>query len=406
MPADRSAGTPPEAISRLELIALIAMLMATVAFSVDAMLPALPDIAADVAGGDVTRVALVVAVFMAGMGLGTLVAGPLSDAHGRHPVALGGAAIYIPSALMGALANSLEILLIARFLQGIGASGPRIVAMAIVRDLFSGRQMAQTISFVMTIFTVVPVLAPTMGAVIAGAFGWRAIFVCFAVFSILSILWLRLRQPETLPPEARRPFRIAALKSGLRDVLGSVLVRRAILAQSLVYAVLFICLMSSQPVIDAAFGRGASFHYWFGGVALVSSAASFLNAAIVVRLGMVRVIRSSLLVTAVYAVTYLVSLLTLGTDGALPFALFLILLVAGFSLAGLCIGNLNALAMQPLGHVAGLAASTISAISTSLGALLAAPTTLLFDGTPLPATLGIIAATVAAMALSRGLTDV
>ena len=405
MTALQSETRPRPVVSRGEFVAMIAMLMATVAFSVDAMLPALPQIAEDVAGGDVTDAALVVATFMAGMGLGTLFAGPLSDAYGRHPVALGGAAIYIPAALAGALAQSIEFLLVARFIQGLGASGPRIVALAIVRDLFSGRQMAQTISFIMTVFAIVPVLAPSLGALLAWAFSWRGIFVAFALFSIISITWLRLRQPETLLPEKRRPFRMRMLAAGLVEILRTPMVARAILAQSMVYSVLFIALMTSQPVIDEVFGRAATFPFWFGVVALISAGASFLNAAVVVRVGMPRVVRTSLAATAGYALFFLIYMTAIDGSGDVTFFLFLILLCAGFSLAGLCIGNLNAIAMQPLGHIAGLAASTISALSTSLGALLAAPATVFFDGTALPAAIGLLISTIVALIVAQGLAE-
>lgn len=381
------------------------MLMATVAFSVDAMLPALPSIAGDVAAGDVKQAAMVISTFMIGLGLGTLFAGPLSDAYGRHAIAVGGAAIFIPASLLAAVTGSIELLLVARFAQGIGASGPRIVALAIVRDLYVGRQMARTISFVMTVFAIVPVLAPSVGAVIDWAFGWRAIFIAFALFSAISILWLKLRQPETHPVSKRRPFRVDALKSGLKDILSNRMVMRSVMAQSLVYTILFISIMSSQPVIDQTFGRAASFPLWFGAIAMVAAGASFLNAAVVVRLGMAWVIRLSLTAMAVYALFYAGLLSLIDGQSTLAFALFLALICAGFSLAGLCIGNLNAIAMQPMGHIAGLAASAISAISTSLGALLASLSTLFFDGTALPATLGILISATIARLLAEKLSE-
>ena len=183
------------AISRAELVALLAMLAATIAFSIDAMLPVLPDIAGALTPDDPNRAQLVIAAFVLGMGVGTLLAGPLSDAYGRHAVAVGGALVYTGAALYCVVAPSIEALLAARLAQGLGAAGPRVVALAITRDLFSGRQMARIVSFVMTVFALVPVIAPTMGAAIAWAFGWRAIFLSFAVFSVVSVAWLLLRQP-------------------------------------------------------------------------------------------------------------------------------------------------------------------------------------------------------------------
>ncbi|NNL72836.1 MAG: MFS transporter, partial [Silicimonas sp.] len=194
MPADTAAGTARSPISRVELIALMGMLTATVAFSIDAMLPALPEIGVALNPAEPQRAQLVIAAFVLGLGVGTLFTGPLSDAFGRRPVAVAGAVIYSAAALYAATADSLDAVLVARAVQGLGAAGPRVVTLAIIRDLFAGRQMARITSYVMMVFTLVPVLAPSLGAGIAWAFGWRAIFLSFAVFSFISITWLLLRQ--------------------------------------------------------------------------------------------------------------------------------------------------------------------------------------------------------------------
>ena len=227
-------------ISRLELVSLLAMLSATVAFSIDAMLPALPDIAGDLAPGSANKAQLILGAFILGLGLGTFVAGPLSDDFGRRRIAVTGAVIYTVAALVAAFAPSLELLILARFVQGLGAAGPRVAAMAIVRDLFSGRQMAQVLSYVIFVFTLAPVFAPSIGWTIAWAFGWRAIFVSFAVFSVVSMAWLMIRQPETLAPENRRPFRLGKLAEGAREIVGNRQVRLATLAQTLIFTTLFL----------------------------------------------------------------------------------------------------------------------------------------------------------------------
>ena len=234
-------------ISTTELVAILAMLAATTAFSIDAMLPVMPEIAGDLSPDDPNRVQLIVATFLVGMGLGTLFTGPLSDAYGRRSIAVGGAIVYCLAAICAALAPNIETILAARLVQGLGAAGPRVVALAMTRDLFSGRQMARVISFVMMVFALVPVFAPTLGAVIAWAFGWRMIFGSFVVFSIASVGWLLLRQPETLPIESRRPFRISEIINGVAEIGTNKKVVRAVIAQSLIYAMLFVVLMTSQP---------------------------------------------------------------------------------------------------------------------------------------------------------------
>ncbi|MCE8441935.1 MFS transporter, partial [Rhodovulum sulfidophilum] len=154
---------------------MTALLFATVAFSIDAMLPALPEIGAELTPDNLNKAQFVVTSFMLGMGAGTLIMGPLSDCFGRKPVILGTAAAYMLGAAIAGLGQSLEWLLIGRVIQGFGAAGVRVVALAVVRDLYSGRDMAKIVSFVMTIFTILPALAPSVGAVVMAGFGWRGI---------------------------------------------------------------------------------------------------------------------------------------------------------------------------------------------------------------------------------------
>lgn len=195
------------------------MLMATVAFSIDAMLPAMGQIAADLTPQAPVRAQLIVPYFVIGLGVGTFFTGPLSDAFGRRPVVIGGGLLYLLGAMLSWMAPTLETLLVARVLQGLGAAGARVVAMAIIRDRFSGREMAQVTSFVIMIFTLVPALAPTIGAGLIWAFGWHGISAAFLVFAIAIGLWFFLRQPETLRPEDRRALQLLPLLGAMGEVL-------------------------------------------------------------------------------------------------------------------------------------------------------------------------------------------
>lgn len=383
--------TDPRApLSRLELVALLAMLSATVAYSIDAMLPVLPDISAELVSRGTNDAQLVIGAFILGMGLGTFFTGPLSDAYGRKPIAVGGAAIYTLAAISAAWAQSLEALLVARFVQGIGAAGPRVMAVAIVRDLFRGRAMAQIMSYVIFVFTLVPILAPSIGWAIAWAFGWRAVFYSFAVFSLLSIVWLVIRQPETLAPEAQRPFRPGKLLDGTREVLTNRHVIVAMIVQTLIFAILFASLMSSQQVFDEVLGAGDSFPLWFGLMGLLASFANLINARIVVRLGMREVVRRALLVHGVLTLVFLVAQITDLLPAGWVFPVAFLWMTANFYLAGFGIGNMNALALEPMGHMAGLAASIITALATIGSAVLAAPIGLAFNGTMVPLSLGVL----------------
>lgn len=387
--------------SRTEFTVLIAMLFATVALSIDAMLPALPEIAATMSPGAPNRAQLVVTSFVLGMGIGTLFAGPLSDRFGRRRVLLAGGALYALAALACWAAPSLEMLLIARVVQGIGAAGPRTVTLAIVRDLYSGREMAKIVSVAMSIFSLVPAVAPLMGQAVMGFGPWQGIFIAFLVFSALTMGWFALRQPETLPPERRKPLEPAALWSATREVLALPVVRLSIVAQALVSGMLFGVLSSMQGIFDVRFDRAESFPLWFALIAVVSMWGSIVNARVVVRLGMRRVL--NLTFAAQIAVTG--GLWFLNVAGLMPeslaFPAHILWTICIFAMMGLTLGNLNAMAMEPLGHVAGLAASVISSLGTIGSVLLAVPLGLLFDGTALPLMAGVLAYAILCLGLMR-----
>jgi DHA1 family bicyclomycin/chloramphenicol resistance-like MFS transporter len=377
--------TPRTPLSRPEFVALMAMLMAVVAFSIDAMLPALPNIAADLSPDAPNRAPLIISAFVFGLGLGTVVAGPLSDSFGRKSVILGGVAVYAAGAVLAWQAQSLEWLLAARVLQGFGGAGPRVVALAIIRDLYSGRAMAQMVSFVIIVFTLVPAIAPTFGAgVIALSGSWRGIFPAFVVFAAVAAVWLLLRQPETLPPERRQPARFGALAAATAEILRHPVVRGAITVQVLAFGILFSCLSSVQLVFDTTFGRADTFHLWFGLIAVVGAGGGFLNAFLVVRMGMRQVIERTLWAQIAGSSLFLIGTAAGLWSGEVYFVIFLAWTASVFATAGLTLGNINALALEPMGHIAGTAASVISALGTIGAAILAGPVGLGFDGTPIP----------------------
>ena len=394
-----AAAAPRAGPGRAEFVALMAMLAATVAFSIDATLPALDEIAADLSPGAPNLAQLVVTAFVLGMGLGTFVAGPLSDALGRRRTIVVGAALYCAGAAWGGMAQSMEGLLAARLLQGLGAAGPRVAVIALVRDLHAGPRMARILSFVMLVFSLVPAVAPLLGAGIVHLAGWRAIFAAFIGFSAASTLWLLLRQPETLPPSARRPLGARRLAEALRETLSLPVVRRAIAVQALSFGMLFAVLSSIQYVFDAPYGRAAAFPWWFGALALLSATGALLNSRLVGRLPLGRIVAGTLAANA--ALSALAA--GLAAAGALPFLGFWLWAVSVFFMAGLVMGNTNAIALEPLGHVAGLAASTVVSVSTVGAVALAVPVGLLYDGTPLPLVAGVGLMALAGAALARRL---
>lgn len=393
--------TDPRRLSQPEFIALIAMLFATIAFSIDAMLPALPQIAAELTPADPNRAQLILTSFVLGMGLGTFLAGPISDALGRKPVIVLGAGLYMVGALLAWAAPTLETVLAARLLQGLGAAGPRVVSLAMVRDLYSGRHMARIMSFAMMIFTLVPALAPLAGQGIIALIGWRGIFLAFLVFAVVATSWLSLRQPETLAKTARRPLHPAVLLRAVAEVLTNRQVVMAMVVQTLIFACLFGTISSTQQIFDVHFGRGAEFPLWFALIALCSGSASLINAALVVRLGMRFLVSVTLAVEALLTALYALTLIAGGLPEGLAFALFVIWAISVFMMAGLVLGNLNALAMEPMGHIAGMAASVTGSLATVASVMIAAPLGLAFDGTPRPLVIGVTALAAAGFVLMR-----
>ncbi|WP_374300516.1 multidrug effflux MFS transporter [Paracoccus sp. (in: a-proteobacteria)] len=379
------ASAPQRRLPLPEFVAMLAFLFATVAFSIDAMLPALPDIAAQLTPGNVNRAQLILTAFMAGMGLGTLFAGPLSDAMGRKSAIFLGTGIYIAATIAAIFANSIEFLLAARFVQGLGASGPRIIGLALIRDLYSGREMARISSFVMMVFIMIPALAPSIGAGIIWFSGWQGVFGAFILFALVGASWLGLRQAETLPPSERRPLRLGPLSAAAREVLSDRQVMLCTLVLTLGFGQMFALLSSAQQLFGEAYGKGDNFPAWFALMAILSGAGTLLNATFVMRFGMRRIAKWAYIMQTVVSGVVLTLTLADALPASLRFPAFFFWAVSVFFMAGVTFGNLNALALQRMGHIAGMAASIIAALSTIAATLIAAPVGQLYNGTAVPA---------------------
>lgn len=377
--------------SRAEFIALMAMTVATVAFSIDAMLPALTTIGTELSPEQPNKAQFVLIAFMLGMGTGTLFVGVLADAFGRRPVIFAGAAVFMAAAAAAALASSLEALLGARFVQGLGASAPRIVALAVVRDLYKGRSMARIMSFILAVFSLVPVVAPAIGAGLIAILNWRAIFVAFIAFSVVSSVWYWARLGETLAPSERRALTARGFLRGLFEVASIPRTRRAITALAFLFGVLFTMLSTVQPIFARAFDAEDIFPFWFALVAVLAASGAVLNGWLVERVGMRRMVLVASGGLSVLSAGFVAAMLAGISQNALAFPAFIALMTAVFFAVSVSMGNLNALAMEPLGHMAGMAASVVGSVATIAGAGLASVASFTFDGSAtLPA--GFIAA--------------
>ena len=368
----------------LELIALLAMMVGIVAFSIDSMLPGIPAIANELSPQAPKKAQEVLVFFILGMGLGTFCVGPISDSIGRRPVIIFGLFLYITMALIAFLSSSLEVLLLARFFQGLGAAAPRIVTQAIIRDVYSGRKMAQILSLVMIIFTLVPAIAPFLGDQIIKSFGWRGVFLAFAAFGLILLFWFNIRLGETLLKERQRIFVFGQIWPSLLEMYKNPQVRYSICIQTFCYGTLFSSLILIQPIFDLNFQRGANFPLWFALIALLGAIASILNARLVMTFGMRSMVLYSLMVQVVLSSAVTAYFVSMPQTDKTAFVLYFTWQSMIFFQAGLTLGNLSALAMEPMGHIAGFTASVSGGIATVLAASLAMGVNVLFDGTPLP----------------------
>ena len=373
-------------LPRWEFIAICAALMAVNALAIDIMLPALQQIGASLGVESENHRQFVITAYVAGMGLALLFYGPASDRFGRRGPLLFGLSIYILAAFAAAFAPSFEILLVLRFIQGIGAASTRVIAISIVRDRYGGRQMAEIMSLVFMVFMIIPVLAPGIGQLIMLFSEWHMIFVVMSVTALAITAWTALRMPETMHPQDRRPLSLMSIVNGFRIVLTTRVSLFYTLASMIIFGSLFGFINSAQQVYVGIYGLGVWFPLVFAAIAAMMSVSSFLNSRLVVKLGMRRLSHGALLgFTVVSAIWFAWSL-----TGWVPFPVFVVLFAAAMFQFGWIGSNFNAIAMEPLGHIAGTASSVQSFMQTVGGGLIGAFIGQSFDGTVMPLALGYV----------------
>jgi len=365
-----------------EFVILIALIISLVALSIDAMLPALPDIAADLMFEDANDAQYIITMLFIGMGIGQIIFGPLSDSIGRKPAINLGFVVFILGCLMSINAQDFNDMMVGRFFQGLGAAGPRIVSIALVRDRFAGRQMARVMSFVMTIFILIPIIAPSIGQLIVNFSTWHSIFVLFLVLTVVAMTWFSLRQPETLPRENRISFSPAQMMSDIKSICAIPAAMGYTITMGFIFGAFIGYLSSAQQILQTQYALGNQFAIYFGVLAASIGLASLVNAKLVMRFGMRRLSRAAMTVTALLSVPFF--LLALYYQGHPPLAQLMAYLLCVFFFFGIMFGNLNALAMEPLGHIAGLGSALVGSISTLMSVMLGIIVAGAYDGTILP----------------------
>ncbi len=356
--------------------------MSLVALSIDAMLPALPAIGADLGVLHRNDAQFVITAVFLGLGLGQILFGPLSDRIGRRAAIHAGLALFMAGCLVSIFAPTFAVMVAGRVLQGIGVAAPRIVTIAMVRDQYEGRRMARLMSFAMAVFILVPIIAPALGQGILWFGDWRAIFGTIFAIAAIALAWFSLRQPETLPAVRRRPLSPRDIGRAVLEVVRTRAAFGYTLAAGCASAPFLAYLSSAQQIFQDAYRTGALFPLWFGVLALAFGCASLLNGRLVMKHGMRRLSR------AATATSVLVSAAACGLavpfEGLPPFGLFLGYMLVAFFCIGLLFGNLNALAMKPLGHIAGVGAAVVASLSTFIAVPAGALVGHRFDGTVYP----------------------
>lgn len=349
-----------------EFITLVAFSMAITALSVDIMLPVLPDIVSEFSIADPNQQQFMVTVYLVSFAVGQIFVGPISDRFGRKPALLGGFLIYMCGTVLAVFADSYALLLAARAIQGLGASAPRIVAVAVVRDRFVGRGMSQVMSFVMTVFIMLPLVAPALGALIGDIGSWRYVFGFLLLFTIGTATWSALRLPET-NPTGTPGHEPVPLGKAVRTVLASQQTVGYMLALGFVFACLLAYIASTQQIFADIYGIVEFFPLVFASSAVMMVVASVVNARLVRTLGMRRISHGAMLA---FVLLCILAMLGSFIVDPLPLPVLLVFLGLSFFFIGLILPNFNALAMEPLGHVAGTGSSVIGFVMTGLGAVL------------------------------------
>lgn len=388
---------PQAEVGRREYIVLISLLMALTALAIDMMLPAFGEMRlAFGLAADSTAVAPVITVFFVGFGSGQLLWGPLSDALGRRPILWIGLAIYSLAAVGAALAPSLGFLLLLRLLGGLGAAAVRIFTQGSIRDRYRGGQMAKVLSYIMAVFLLVPMMAPTLGTAVLAIGDWRWIFAFFVVAAVLTGLW-STRLPETLPPEKRISPGAGRLIGAARLVLSSRFAMGFTIAQMAVFGFFASYLASTELILDDVFGLRVWFPLVFGGASLLLGAAMLFNPRLIDRFGLRRMVRFAL--TGYLAASSVFAMVALATGGHPPFWLYLVGVLPILVAHSFVMPNLNSAAMMPMGRVAGTASAIIGSIATLGGALIGASIDMAYDSSVTPfAVAGVLVCIVAFVA--------
>ncbi len=347
--------------SQFEFVAIMASLMSVVALTIDAVLPALEIIGNDIGTIVPSQNQLLIIMIFLGLGIGSLFFGPISDSLGRKPVVFLGFGIFAIASIICIYADSLEVMIFGRVLQGIGLSAPRIISIAMVRDTYNGDYMARIMSFITVVFILVPIIAPALGQFILNYYNWQAIFYIQLIFSIIISIWFWKRQPETLIKPQRIRFSTHIFVDGTKELLKHKQAVAYTIISGFITGSFMVYLSTSQQIFQQQYNLADEFPYLFAGLAIAVGLATFLNGTLVLKFGMRKMVNSSMIAFFGVSIVYVL----LFYNQANPsISILMVFFGLQFFAIGFLFGNLRALAMEPVGHIAGIAAAITSFIST------------------------------------------
>lgn len=374
-------------IPELEFIALMAFLMSNVAIAIDAILPGLSEIGQSLNNTDATELQLIISMIVLGIGVGQLFFGSLSDSFGRKPIVYVGVGLFIVASIICLMATDMTTMLIGRILQGVGLSAPRSISMSIIRDSYMGNHMARIMSFVSVFFILVPMFAPILGQLTLTYFNWEAIFIFQMFFILLIITWFAIRQKETLSKENKVAFTASLFINGTKEFFRHRPTIVYTLIAGLMSGAFLTYLSASSHIFQEQYGRKEEFAYIFGALALTMGASTFMNGKLVLRYGAKKLANIALYVFIFSSLIYSISFFNSGNPNLFVLLFFLSL---QFMSLGFVFGNVNALAMEPIGHIAGIGAALNGFFKT----VLAVPITILIgnfiDASALPLFVGFL----------------
>ena len=353
---------------KIEFIAIMALLMSLVALSIDGILPALAVIGQDLGVTNTNTHQLLITMIFLGLGFGQLIFGPLSDSYGRKPIIYIGFLVFAVASIICVNTSNFEVLIAARILQGIGLASPRTLSIAMIRDSYEGDYMAKVMSFIVMIFILIPIIAPTLGQFLMLKYNWQTIFNVQLGIGVLVILWFWKRQPETLEVSNRIPFKKSTLFSGFTEFFKHKQAIAFTLISGFITGSFMVYLSTSQYIFEVQYKLGDDFPMIFASLAVGVGLATYLNGVIVVKIGMKRIALVSLIA---YTLSSLVYVLVFFNQVNPKLWVLLVFFAFQFTAVGFLFGNLRALAMQPIGHIAGVGAAVNGFISTVMGVLIA-----------------------------------